>query len=377
MCLYPKRIKNPKYQESRNNIEGVFNIPSDARLLYIEIPCGYCVECRKKKAREWGIRLKEELKKYHGIMVTLTFNDEELNKLYKEFNSIECNGIAYRALRRFCERYRKKYKVALRHWFVTELGHSSENRPTTERIHLHGILFTEKGKDIEKEEIAELWKYGFVHKGDYCNERTINYILKYVLKVDEDHKGYIQKIYASKNIGVSERINNRCKFNGNNTIDNIRNESGNYIQLPEYYKRKLWTSEEREFIRLKKENEHKFYLGGVTYDLGDLTEQDKEEIRQNLRRRNNNKGNGEYFEKKLYSVRNVWKDEEIKENKIKNKYYEHKMAEKDAEIERFKEENKIELFHIKKDYELYINKLQQKAVTENSEYIKKIWQKSN
>ena len=53
------------------------------------------------------------------------------------------------------------------------------------------------------------------------------------------------------------------------------------------------------------------------------------------------------------------------------------MAEKDAEIERFKEENKMELFQIKKDYELYINKLQQKAIKENHEYIKNIWQKSN
>ena len=147
--------------------------------------------------------------------------------------------------------------------------------------------------------------------------------------------------------------------------------------IPEYYKRKIWTPEEREFIRLKKEDEHKFYLGGVTYDLGDLTEQDKEEIRQNLRRRNDNKGNGEYFEKKLYSVRSIWKEEEIKENKKKNKYYERKMAEKDAEIERFKEENKMELFQIKKDYELYINKLELKHIQENSEYVKNIWRKSN
>ena len=53
------------------------------------------------------------------------------------------------------------------------------------------------------------------------------------------------------------------------------------------------------------------------------------------------------------------------------------MAEKDAEIERFKEENKMELFQIKKDYELYINKLELKHIQENSEYVKNIWRKSN
>ena len=48
--------------------------------------------------------------KADDILKQLGFSDEELNKLCKEFNSIECNGIAYRALRRFCERYRKIYK---------------------------------------------------------------------------------------------------------------------------------------------------------------------------------------------------------------------------------------------------------------------------
>ena len=55
-------------------------------------------------------------------MITLTFSEESLNELVKEFGQ-ECNGVAYRALRRFCERYRKIYKVGLRHFVVTELGH--------------------------------------------------------------------------------------------------------------------------------------------------------------------------------------------------------------------------------------------------------------
>lgn len=373
MCLYPKRIKNPKYKESLNNIEGVFNIPSDARLLYIEIPCGYCIECRKKKAREWGVRLKEELKNYHGVMVTLTFSEESIDKLCKEFNSNECNGIAYRGLRRFCERWRKIYKKTIRHFVITELGHEG-----TERIHLHGILFEPKNENnITRENLFKIWQYGWVHCGSYCNHRTINYILKYIMKEDLDHKGYIQKIYASKLLGKSEYIEKNCFFNYENTKDTITNEKGYKIAVPEYYKRKLWTSEQREFIRLRKEDEHKFYIGGNEYNLLDLTEQDKEEIRANLRRNISNRGNGDAYEKKLYSVRNIHTEEEIRENKKKNEYYQRKVEQKRAENEEFKAIHNLELIQIKAQYELYIKELEMKAIKENHEYIKSIWQKSN
>ena len=75
---------------------------------------------------------------------------------------------------------------------ITELGHEN-----TERIHLHGILFTKE----DTQTIADIWKYGNIWIGDYCNAKTINYIIKYVTKVDEQHKGYEPKILTSAGIG--------------------------------------------------------------------------------------------------------------------------------------------------------------------------------
>ena len=43
--------------------------------------------------------------------------------------------------------------------------------------------------------------YGHIWVGEYCNEKTINYIIKYVTKVDEDHKNYKSIILTSKGIG--------------------------------------------------------------------------------------------------------------------------------------------------------------------------------
>ena len=60
------------------------NVPKckDERLRYVPTKCGKCIECRKEKARNWRIRLAEELKKSpNALFITLTFNEENYQKL--------------------------------------------------------------------------------------------------------------------------------------------------------------------------------------------------------------------------------------------------------------------------------------------------------
>ena len=88
---------------------------------------------------------------------------------------------------------------------MTELGHNG-----TENIHLHGIIWTkEDAKKIRKQ-----WKNGFVWLGNqnsygqitnYVNSKTVNYIIKYITKIDEQHKAYQPKILCSKGIGDNLR----------------------------------------------------------------------------------------------------------------------------------------------------------------------------
>lgn len=202
MCLYPKLIKNPKYKANKKN-GG--NIPAvkDARVMAVPIGCGRCAECLKKKANEWRVRLFEEIKHAkNGHFITLTFNNENYSKLKSECKSKGYeldNEIATLAVRRFLERWRKSHKKSVRHWLITELGHNG-----TENIHLHGIIWTDK----EAKEIEKHWKYGFVWNGyeknkTYVNEKTINYITKYLTKQDKDHKYYLPKILTSSGIGAN------------------------------------------------------------------------------------------------------------------------------------------------------------------------------
>ena len=195
MCLYPKLIQNRKYLKNKKN-GGVIPPIKDKRVLMVPVGCGKCVECKKQKARNWQVRLQEDIRvNANSKFVTYTFTEHELQKLDNEVKGLSGydrdNEICRIAVRRYTERWRKKYGKTLRHWLVTELGHEN-----TERVHMHGIVWTDEVKDIK-----EIWKYGKVWIGDYVSAKTINYIVKYVNKVDEKHKTYNSKIFTSKGIG--------------------------------------------------------------------------------------------------------------------------------------------------------------------------------
>ena len=75
MCLYPTLIDNPKYKANKKN-GGVIPHCFDERIKKVPIGCGYCEECRKKKAGECYIRLENEFRnnKERCRSITLTFN---------------------------------------------------------------------------------------------------------------------------------------------------------------------------------------------------------------------------------------------------------------------------------------------------------------
>ena len=206
MCLYPRLIKNPKYKENKKN-GGIIPAILDKRVLAVPIGCGECIECRKQKRRNWQVRLLEEVKeRTDGIFVTLTFSNERFKKYARRHKRLKGynldNAIATEAVKHFLENWRKEHKTSVRHWLVTELGHNG-----TENIHLHGIIWTKE--DAQK--IRNHWKNGFVWLGsqnsygqitNYVNEKTVNYIIKYITKIDEQHKAYKPKILCSKGIGA-------------------------------------------------------------------------------------------------------------------------------------------------------------------------------
>lgn len=252
MCLYPKLLKNKKYIANQKNGGIIPPFPiwkgkEDKRVLFVPVKCGRCEECVKGKAREWSVRLMEELKEKKGQFVTLTFSTESLRELAIGINAEGYeldNQIAKKAVKRFRERWRKEKGKSPRYWLITEIGGERY-----EHLHIHGIIFE------EKEPIEKHWKYGYIFIGDECNERTVNYIVKYLHQEDEKHPNYNPIVLTSNGMGRNylNRIDSRNnKFNGKNTKEYYRTSFGTKVNLNVYYRNKLYNEHEREILWLQK-----------------------------------------------------------------------------------------------------------------------------
>lgn len=313
MCLYPKIIQNKKYTKTKKN-GGIIPTVTDKRVLYVPAGCGKCMECRKQKARQWQVRLQEDIKKNkNGKFVTLTLSDESITNLQQDIKGVTGynldNEIATKATRRFLERWRKKYKKSVRHWLVTELGQTS-----TERVHLHGIIWTD-----EIEEISRIWGYGFITIGQqkwnngikitdgesYVNEKTINYITKYVTKRDEKHKEYESKILTSPGIGrdyIDSGRAKRNKFDQKNTKEEYRTRQGIKLNLPIYYRNHIYTDDEKEKLWIEKLNKEERWVDGRPSDISQ-NEEHYYLLLEEARRKNKELGYGDNtinWERKKY-----------------------------------------------------------------------------
>lgn len=258
MCLYPTFVKNPKYKPNKKN-KGKPPVCKDRRLLYIPAKCGCCIECRKEKQREWRVRLEEELRSNFGYFTTLTISPEGIKEI-EEKSGLKWeenpNEIATKGLRLFLERVRKETGKSIKHWCVTELGEKKD------RIHLHGIFFGQKSAEL----IRKHWKYGFVFIGGYCNSRSVNYMTKYMLKVDIKHPTFKQIVLASSGIGAGymNRLDYLWQKQNYKRIEvatyTFRN--GTKMAMPKYYKNKIFTEKEREKMWINNLNRGLLWIYG-------------------------------------------------------------------------------------------------------------------
>ena len=144
-------------------------------------------------------------------------------------------------------------------------------------LHRSSSVFTNEEKINTLE---ERWRNGWVHIGEYCNEKTINYIVKYITKVDNDHKNYKAKVFASAGIGsnyvyfIDEKRNKQNgrgikfnKYNGEDTKEYYLTKEGFKISLPMYYRNHIYNEEEKEKLWVNKLNKKEKYVDKVKYQL--------------------------------------------------------------------------------------------------------------
>lgn len=237
----------------------------DRRMEYAPIMCKSCSECKKKMSKGWTIRLNEEvIAKGVPKVVTMTFDEVSLkhlqNRVIEAAEGVIPNDddmgnlVAAESVKMFVKRWIKKHGRTIRHWLVTERGEQKG------RIHMHGLLWT----DQSEEEIQERWGYGNIDYMKWLGDKTSNYFVKYLFKINKNYPTFRGKVLASNGIGRAYVDKNRGKhrFDGDKTRVHYYHKNGVKAGLPEYYRRLLWSDEERAMLWTKLLDEDKLYADG-------------------------------------------------------------------------------------------------------------------
>ena len=245
-CPIPLRIINPKYKKLSKDANEDVTQYEGRDDYYIDVPCGRCYHCRKSYKTQWNLRLQHHFKyltkeqQQNSYFVTLTFSNQYLPSLHPDKEDISP------LIRKFLERVRKHYKRSVTHWIVSEYG------DTTERYHLHGILF-DAPFPIWK--LRSLWTYGHVTYAQLTQKR-ITYVTTYVNKqirglLEEPDKR--QHVFSSPGIGKSftdDELNRAFSIQHDTPVPFIYHNNRPFA-MPRYYRGKFFTDEQREDMTQK------------------------------------------------------------------------------------------------------------------------------
>lgn len=144
----------------------------------IEVPCGQCVGCRLRRARDWAVRCVHESQCHDSnCFVTLTYAEE---------NVPEGASLNHRDFQLFMKRMRSAEKHPIRFFMCGEYG------PLNLRPHYHALLFGQNfgkrkaaGKSgsgelfYEAEDLTKYWGLGFATVQD-LTPATVAYCTRYV-----------------------------------------------------------------------------------------------------------------------------------------------------------------------------------------------------
>lgn len=251
MCVSAIRIKHPY-------IEGKF----------LDVPCGKCIECCKKKRFQWCFRMEQEFNNSNRgcFFVTLTYDNEFLphkpGVIWFDQETGECKlgnipcfvkSHVINFIRSIRDKLRYQSKIVGIHKDVVKFSLTnfkyfacSEYGSKSLRPHYH-LLFFDVPFNLEEFTFLcnDLWHFGFVSVS-IMNSARIQYTTKYILKqdlfrpkglsIDADRNF----ILCSKNLGLcyltDERIKDlKEKFDAKVIFHD------HLVILPRYYRDKVFT----------------------------------------------------------------------------------------------------------------------------------------
>lgn len=140
----------------------------------LQLPCGRCVGCRMKRARDWAIRCVHESQCWNSnVFVTLTYDESKYDP-----------SLNYRDFQLFMRRLRKSRPLERIRFFCC-----GEYGDINLRPHFHALLFNCSFRDPSKigeslfrsPELERLWPAGMSSFGDVTFQ-SAGYVARYSMK---------------------------------------------------------------------------------------------------------------------------------------------------------------------------------------------------
>lgn len=306
-CENPRRVLNPRYRDL--DPEDVdMKIATDYEALpvdwskvgsnfakYIEIPCGICASCERRRLNGYRMRLLNEISRWpRNAFVTLTFNESYLRYLDEE-----CDSNYNKPVLQFLDNLRKKYGKGIRHWFVCEFG-KLKGRP-----HYHGILFNipesltsdaiidswNRHRQGSRKNKKSQWSFapsdrGVAYVGNRCDSRTCHYICKYITK--EWSFGRVRpRIISSKGIGenyITPSVISAHHRSGQ-LLPYITTSNDYVVPLPRYYSERIFSDDDRRLMLYNREINPVYRYNGKRFGtLEELESYRRDIFKENVRR---------------------------------------------------------------------------------------------
>lgn len=231
----------------------------------IDVGCGKCHSCQKRRLNDYVVRMHYELERYpNSLFVTLSFTDSALKEYENNYN---------KAVLQFLDALRKELGKNIRHFFVLEYGNDDTyiNRKGklakgTKRPHFHGILFNlpwidftliesiwnrgnGKRRDLRKDKNVDFFRKprGFVYlEAIRDTGKCSSYICKYLNK-DYQVPGYRHRLIVSRGFGIGYLSPLQIQLH-RSTLSPFMAWNGIFRPLSQYYKNKIFTQEDKDAL---------------------------------------------------------------------------------------------------------------------------------
>lgn len=237
----------------------------------MQIACGRCASCRKKRAAQWATRIMHETQFHEACsFVTLTFNDEHLPSDYS-LSVATAQGF----IKRLRDHLWRDFKIRISFFLVGEYGSNKQTKKSWDgvngedqgRPHFHVIIFgydfsddrvlwrkTNRGDAVYRSELLEkVWPYGFSEIGSVTSG-SAQYCARYSFKkiggaMAESHYSRVHPITGE--VHQVEREFMLCskrpaiglrwfqEFEGDAFPSDFVVVDGRKRPIPDYYARKL------------------------------------------------------------------------------------------------------------------------------------------